>query len=63
MRLSLKQARLIKEKTQEAMAEKLGVHVQTYRKLEENPDEVTIHQAKIISNFLGVSYDDIFFAQ
>ena len=63
MDLSLKQMRLIKEKTQDEMAEKLGIHVQTYRKLEENPDEVTVKQAKIISDFLGVSYDDIFFAQ
>jgi hypothetical protein len=63
MGLSLKQIRLVREKTQDEMAEKLGVHVQTYRKLEENPDEVTIKQAKIISEFLGVSYDDIFFAQ
>lgn len=62
MDLSLKQMRLIKEKTQDEMAEKLGIHVQTYRKLEENPDEVTVKQAKIISDFLGVSYDDIFFA-
>lgn len=60
MGLSLKQIRLVREKTQDEMAEKLGVHVQTYRKLEENPDEVTIKQAKIISEFLGVSYDDIF---
>ena len=48
MGLSLKQIRLVREKTQDEMAEKLGVHVQTYRKLEENPDEVTIKQAKII---------------
>ena len=62
MDLSLKQMRLIKEKTQDEMAEKLGIHVQTYRKLEENPDEVTVKQAKIISDFLGVSYDDSVFA-
>lgn len=62
MGLSLKQMRLIKAKTQDEMAEKLGVHVQTYRKLEENPDEVTIKQAKIIADFLDVPYDDIFFA-
>lgn len=63
MGLSLKQMRLVREKTQDEMAEKLGVHVQTYRKLEENPDEITIRQAKIIADFLDVSYDDIFFAQ
>lgn len=63
MGLSLKQMRLIKGKTQDEMAELLNIHVQTYRKLEENPDEATIKQAKKISEFLGVSYDDIFFVQ
>lgn len=63
MGLSLKQMRLIKGKTQDEMAELLNIHVQTYRKLEENPDEATIKQAKKISEFLGVSYDDIFSAQ
>ena len=63
MGLSLKQMRLIKGKTQDEMAELLNIHVQTYRKLEENPDEATIKQAKKISEVLGVSYDDIFFAQ
>ena len=55
MGLSLKQMRLIKGKTQDEMAELLNIHVQTYRKLEENPDEATIKQAKKISEFLGVS--------
>lgn len=63
MGLSLKQMRLIKGKTQDEMAQLLNIHVQTYRKLEENPDEATIKQAKKISEFLGVSYDDIFLAQ
>ena len=49
MGLSLKQHRLVKGKTQEEMAIMLGVHVQTYRKLEENPEEVSIKQAKMIS--------------
>lgn len=61
MDLSLKQVRLVKGKTQEEMAKKLGVHVQTYRKIEESPEEATIKQAKQISSFLGISYDDIFF--
>lgn len=61
MSLSLKQIRLVKGKTQEEMANLLSVHVQTYRKLEENPEEVTIKQAKLISAFLDVSYNDIFF--
>lgn len=63
MRLTLKQIRLIQEKSQDEMAEMLGIHVQTYRKLEEKPENATIKQAKLISNYLGVSYNDIFFAQ
>ena len=62
MQLTLKQTRLIKEKTQGEMAQMLGIHVQTYRKLEENPENVTIGQAKKISSFLKISYNDIFFA-
>lgn len=61
MDITLKLARLAKNKSQEDMAKILGVHVQTYRKLEENPDEATISQAKILSDSLGISYDDIFF--
>jgi len=59
--LSLKQHRLIKEKTQEEMANLLGVHVQTYRKLEENPEDISIKQAKKIAEYLGVPYNDIYF--
>lgn len=60
-KLTLKQARLFREKSQDFMAELLGIHVQTYRKLEEHPDEVTIKQAKLIADALGFDYDVIFF--
>ena len=46
MRLNLRQARRLKDKTQNEMAELLNMHVQSYRKLEENPDLTTIGQAK-----------------
>ncbi len=61
MRLNLRQARRLKDKTQEEMANLLNIHVQSYRKLEENPDLTTVGQAKKIADFLGVSYDEIFF--
>lgn len=61
MALTLKQARLLGEKTQDQMAELLHIHVQTYRKLEENPEEVTIKQAKAICKYLGQNLDTIFF--
>lgn len=62
MALTLKQARLVNEKSQAEMAAMLGIHVNTYRHLEEKPDDVTVSQAKKISEFLGISYNDIFFA-
>ncbi len=61
MLLTLKQARKIKDFSQEKMAKELGVHVQTYRKIEENPDSASVLQAKQISDILEISYDQIFF--
>lgn len=63
MTLSLRQARRLKDKTQAEMASLLKVHVMTYRKIEENPDLATIEQAKKIAGYLGVTYDEIFFAR
>ena len=62
MNLNLRQARRLKEKAQDEMADLLNIHVQPYRKIEENPDNTTIGQAKKIADFLGIPYDDIFFA-
>ncbi|WP_433959346.1 helix-turn-helix transcriptional regulator [Cytobacillus horneckiae] len=61
MKFTLKQARLLKGFKQTELAQKLGVHVQTYRKMENFPDSVTIGDAKKICEILGMSYDYIFF--
>ncbi|MCM3598971.1 helix-turn-helix transcriptional regulator [Metabacillus idriensis] len=61
MILTLKQARLLKGLTQRDVAKELGVHVQTYSKMEKQPDEVTIGEAKKICEILDMSYDFIFF--
>lgn len=61
MSLTLKQARCVAEKTQQQLADFLGIHVQTYRKIEVKPEIATIKQAKDISRFLGISYNEIFF--
>lgn len=58
---SLKQARLYRGKTQKDMANLLGVHIETYRKLEVNQDNVSIEQVRIICEFLDMPYDAIFF--
>lgn len=61
MKLTLKQARMMREKTQQDMANFLGVHLNTYQKLEQNQELITIRQAKMISFFLELNVDDIFF--
>jgi DNA-binding XRE family transcriptional regulator len=60
---TLKQAREYRGKTQEDMAKLLNVHVQTYRKIEDNPGSATIAQAKEICEHLDFDYDVIFFAE
>jgi DNA-binding XRE family transcriptional regulator len=63
MSLSIKQARLMKDLRQTELAEKLGIHVQTYRKIEQNPELATIMQAKKISEIVNIPYDQIFFSE
>lgn len=60
---TLKQAREYRGKTQEDMAALLNIHVQTYRKIEENPGSATIDEAKAICEYLDFNYDVIFFAE
>lgn len=61
MTFTPKQARLIKELTQNNVAEKMGVSVHVYRKLESDPSRFTIGQAKIFSEVVGFSYEQISF--
>ena len=63
MPLTLKKARLVNEKTQQEMADALGVYIDTYRKMEERPERVTIENAKKIARFLNMSVNEIFFAE
>ncbi len=59
--ISLRQGRLLREKTQEEMAIAAHMGINTYRRIEEHPDEATVAQAKLLSAFLGFSYDTLFF--
>lgn len=59
--LTMKQWRLAKELSQEEMAAKCGVHRNTYASWEENPNNVSVGNAKIIAKALGESVDTIFF--
>lgn len=61
MGYTLRQARLLADKSQTQSANAIGVCLSTYRKLESNPENVTIAQAKALSSFFGMPYDSIFF--
>lgn len=58
---TLEQLRLINHITMEEVAQYLGIHAQTYAKIEKNPDRATIHQAKMLSAFYKLPADTIFF--
>lgn len=49
-----------KRYTQAEAARVAGVSVPTYRKLEENPQDITMAQAKALAKYLGCSESDIF---
>lgn len=59
---NLKKLREEKGLTQEQMAEKLGYkHKSGYNKIEVGQRKISIEQAKIISDLLGKSIEEIFF--
>ena len=50
--MSIRQIRRMREIRQQEMADYLGIHVQTYRKIEEHPETATVEQAKKIAEKL-----------
>jgi len=61
IRLTLREWRLAREKTVEDMADACGVHANTYRAWERDPDCISVGNAKIIAKVLGLTVNDIFF--
>ena len=61
MGLTMKQWRLAKGISQEQMASECGVHRNTYASWEDNPEDVSVKNAKIIAKALGESVNSIFF--
>ena len=58
-KFSIKHWRQVRDITQPEMAEKLGVHVNTYRKMEKNPMKLKYITFQTICDILNVSADDI----
>jgi len=61
MSLSVREWRRVREISQESMAEKLKIHVNTYQKWEQNPGQISFEKAVEISKILGVPLNDISF--
>lgn len=62
MAFNVKEWRLLKEKTIEEMANECGVHWNTYKAWEANPEKITIENSKKIANALQVPLNSIIFA-
>ena len=61
MKLTLKEWRRAKGISQKAMADHIGVHVNTYTSWEENPGEMRLSKAVLIAEKLEIPLDDILF--
>jgi DNA-binding XRE family transcriptional regulator len=62
MPYTIKQARMLNDKTQKEMADLLCIDRGTYRKIELYPDKATVAQAKAISTITNIPVDQIFFS-
>jgi DNA-binding XRE family transcriptional regulator len=60
--LTLRQWRLLKEITQQEMADKIGVHVNTYAAWEQHPERIEIQYCQKIADALEEDIHSIFFA-
>lgn len=59
--MNLAEARKKERYTQQDAADYLGVSRPTYRKMEDNPETVTIEDAKKLAKFFNADIADIFF--
>ena len=60
-RMRLDEIRRARGYSQEFMANKLGCHRNTYAKMEEKPQNITMEEADKLATILNVSVNDIIF--
>jgi DNA-binding XRE family transcriptional regulator len=61
MTTTMKIARISADMTQKQVADKMGIHTQTYAKFENNPEIMSIQDAKLFASIVGKKVSDIFF--
>lgn len=59
--LTPREARLMREISQEEMARRIGVSRSTYIKLEEHPENMTIMQGTKFADAVNIAFDNIIF--
>ena len=59
--MEIKEARKNARYSQRAAAEELGISIPTYRKLEENPDVMSMGMARRVADLYGVPVRELFF--
>ncbi len=62
-KFTIRQHRMLREISQEEMANKLNISYNTYRNWEEEPAKISIKKAMEIADIFKVSINDIFFSQ
>ena len=63
MVLTLREWRRLKELSQQEMADRCNVHVNTYILWEEHPERLMIEKARIVANVLDVPFSQINFSK
>lgn len=58
---TLKQARVGADLTIQEIADKLGVHAQTYSKYEKHPEDMSIAMGEKFAEIVGLNFEDIIF--
>lgn len=61
MPMTMKMARVGADLSQQQVADKMGIHVNTYSKMEKDSEGVTIREAKLFADIVGVPWTEIFF--
>ena len=63
MKITMKQARIGAKMSQDDIANKLHIHPQTYAKYEKKPEDMSIKNAALFAEIVGVDFNDIIFLE
>lgn len=59
--ITMKMARIGAGMTQQDVADAMGIHVQTYARLEKNPEDISIGDSRLFASIVEIPWADISF--